>query len=76
MAQEIDTEEVALAAVVTAKESVIDALNALGTMYKARGRETKGVEESIDYEQTVLAGYRRALQNFRTAQKFARGGAK
>lgn len=57
----VDDEQRALTIVVDAKNETINALVQAAEARKARGADTFGIEQSIDYEQTVLAGYVRAL---------------
>lgn len=58
-----DDEQRALSIVVESKKQTINALVAAAEARKARDEDTTGIEQSIDYEQTVLAGYVRALDN-------------
>lgn len=60
-----DTEERSLAHACECKDDAIGALALAAEARKARGADTTGIEESLDYERLTRAGYQRALDNRR-----------
>lgn len=69
-----DRELRALTALVDAKQLAISALLEARDARKARNADVTGLEESIDYEQLVLAGYVRALDNRKREVRDAQRG--
>lgn len=70
-----DSEERYLAHAISLKKELISTLHLVAEAKKARNDEEQllGVTESISYEELVLAGYQRALDNRRRQLKLARG---
>lgn len=62
-----DAEERALELAVRMKLETIAALNMAAEARRARGGDTTDIDEGIAYEELVIAGYNRALNNRRRA---------
>ncbi len=58
-----DAEARALAHAVACKHDAVSALALAAEARKARGADTTGIEESLEFERLTMAGYQRALDN-------------